>query len=131
MSIPISGGSREIAFSVFLFKYNDETAWAIADMNTLLLLIALTCQPGDRLLDLGGKLPSDLQSMDLIISVEPFYARIYIYEAGSPDNFQQCCSNKRTSVLKLPIGSGRYCVRQSQPRMTWKIRGLIKGGIDL
>jgi hypothetical protein len=100
-------------------------------MNTLLLLIVLTCQPGDRLLDLRGNLPRDLQSLDLVVSVEPFYARIYIYEVGFPDNFQQCCGNKRISVLRVPVGSGRFCVRQSQPRMTWKIRGTLKGGIEL
>jgi hypothetical protein len=100
-------------------------------MNSLLLLIALTCQPGERVLDLSGKLPRGLQSLDLIVSVEPFYARIYIYEVGFPDSFQQCCSNNRTSMLRVPIGSGRFCIRQSQPRMTWRIRGLLKGGIEL
>ena len=100
-------------------------------MNSLLLLIALTCQPGERLLDLSGKLPSNLRFLDVVVSVEPFYARVYIYEAGFPDSFQQCCDNKRVSVLRLPIGSGKFCVRQSQPRMTWKIRGVLNSGVEL
>ena len=100
-------------------------------MNALLIVIALTCQPGDRLLDFSGKLPRDLPFLDLVVSVDPFYSRVYIYEAGFPDRFQPCCSNKKTSVLRVPVVSGRFCVRQSQPRMTWKIRGILKGGIEL
>lgn len=100
-------------------------------MNALIFLVALACQPGDRLLDLSGKLPPGLESLDLVISVEPFYARVYVYEAGFPKDFQPCCGNKRTSVLKVPVRSGRFCVRQSQPKMTWKIRGTLKGSIEL
>ena len=93
--------------------------------------MALACQPGDHLVDLNGKLPRGLQTLDLVVSVSPFYARIYVYEAGFPDSFQQCCSDKRTSVLRVPIVSGRFCVRQSQPQMTWKIRTLLKPDIEL
>jgi hypothetical protein len=100
-------------------------------MSALLLLIALTCRPGEGLLDLSGKLPPGLRHLDLVISVEPFYARVYVYEAGFPDSFQPCCGNKRTSVVRMPVGSGRFCIRQSQPRMTWKIRGTLKGAIEL
>src|SRR3954451_12713822 len=100
-------------------------------MNALVVLVALACQPPDRLLDLSGKLPPGLQFLDLIISVEPFYARVYVYEAGFPDSFQPCCSNKGTSVLRMPIKSGRFCVRQSQPKMTWKIRGTLRKSIEL
>ena len=100
-------------------------------MNSLLLLIALMCQSGDRLLDLSDKLPRGLRSLDLVVSIVPFYARIYVYEPGFPDSFQQCCSNKRTSVVKVPLVSGRFCIRQSQPQMTWKIRVLIKPDVEL
>jgi len=65
------------------------------------LLIALACQPGERLLDLSGKAPRDMRVPDRVVSVEPFYAGIYIYEAGFPDTFRQCCSNKQTSVLQV------------------------------
>jgi hypothetical protein len=100
-------------------------------MKTLLLFVALACQPGERLLDLGSKLSQHTPFLNLLVSVEPFYARVYIYQAGFPDRFQQCCSNKRISVLRVPVGTGLLCIRQSQPRMTWKIRGLAKGGIEL
>jgi hypothetical protein len=61
-------------------------------MEKLLLVAALACQPGDRLIDLSGKLPRNLQFMDFVVSVEPFYTRFYIYQLGFPDSFQQCCS---------------------------------------
>src|SRR4051812_41564287 len=51
-------------------------------MEKLLLVAALACQPGDRLIDLSGKLPPGLQFMDFLVSVEPFYTRFYIYQAG-------------------------------------------------
>ena len=53
-------------------------------MEKLLLVAALACQPGDRLIDLSGKLPRGLQFMDLVVSVEPFYTRFYIYQLGLP-----------------------------------------------
>ena len=96
-------------------------------MNTFLLLVSLLCKPGEHLIDLHEKLPHGQRYLDIVVSVEPFYARIYIYEAGLPDNFQQCCSDKRVSALRLPIVSGRFCIRQSQPQMNWKIR-TISGG---
>lgn len=100
-------------------------------MDKLLLLAALACQPGDRLLDLSGKLLHTSGVMDFVITVEPFYARLYIYQPGLPDGFQQCCSDKPTSVLRLPVGEGRFCVRQSQPRMKWKIQGLLRPGVEI
>ena len=39
-------------------------------MEKLLLVAALACQPGDRLIDLSGKLPRGLQFMDFVVSVE-------------------------------------------------------------
>jgi hypothetical protein len=100
-------------------------------MEKLLLIAALTCQAGDRLVDLSGKLPRGLQYMDFVVSVEPFYTRIYIYQLGYPDSSQQCCSNKPTSVLRVPIGAGRFCVRQSQPQMKWRLRAIAKPDIEM
>jgi hypothetical protein len=100
-------------------------------MTKLLILAALACQPGDRLIDLSGKLPRGLQFMDIIVTVEPFYARFYIYQLGFPDSFQQCCNNKPTSVLRGPVGTGRFCVRQSQPQMKWSARGLLRRDIEM
>jgi hypothetical protein len=100
-------------------------------MEKLLLVAALACQPGDRLLDLSGKLPRGLQFMDLVVSVEPSYARFYIYQLGFPDSFQQCCSDKFTSVLRVPIGDGRFCIRQSQRQMKWRVRAVLRPDIEL
>jgi hypothetical protein len=100
-------------------------------MEMLLIVAALVCQPGERLIDLSGELPRGLQFMDFVVSVEPFYARMYIYQLGFPDSFQQCCSNKPTSVLHVPIGAGRFCVGQSQPLMKWRLRGLLRPDIEM
>jgi len=95
------------------------------------MVAALACQPGDRAIDLSGKLPRGLQYLDVIVSVEPFYTRLYIYQLGYPDSFQQCCNNKPTSVLRVPIGAGRFCVRQSQPQMKWHLRAVARPDIEL
>jgi hypothetical protein len=67
----------------------------------------------------------------LVVSVKPFYSRIYIDQLGFPDSFQPCCGNKPTSVLRLPVGEGRFCVRQSQPQMKWHIRALLRPDIGM
>jgi len=95
----------------------------------LLAAVALICQPGYRLIDLSGKLPRGLQYTDLIVSVEPFYTRVYIYQLGHPESLQRSCSNKPTSVLRVPIGTGRFCVRQSQPQMKWNMRPILRPDI--
>jgi hypothetical protein len=100
-------------------------------MEKLLIVVALMCQPGERLIDLSRELPRGLQFMDFVVSVEPFYARLYIYQLGFPDSFQQCCSNKPTSVLRVPIGDGRFCVRQSQPQMKWRVRALLWPDLEM
>jgi hypothetical protein len=100
-------------------------------VEKLLIAAALACQPGDRAIDLSGKLPRGLQYVELIVSVEPFYTRLYIYQPGYPDSFQQCCNNKPTSVLRVPIGTGLFCVRQSQPQMKWHLRGVARPDIEM
>src|SRR3954463_12861779 len=100
-------------------------------MEKLLLIAALACQSGERLIDLNGKLPRGLQFLDLVVSVDPAYTRIYIYQLGFPDSSQQCCSSKLTSVLRVPIGEGRFCIRQSQPQMKWSIRSLLRPDLEM
>ena len=100
-------------------------------MEKLLLAIALACEPGDRLVDLGSKIPRNVRSMDLVVSLEPFYTRFYIYQPGFPDSIQQCCSGKSTAVLRIPVLNGRYCIRQSQPQMKWTVRVLLKPAIEM
>jgi hypothetical protein len=100
-------------------------------MEKLLLVAALACQPGDPLIDLSGKPPRGLQSMDFIVSVQSFYTQVYIHHLGYPDSFQQCCSNKPTSVLRVQIGTGRFCVRQSQSQMKWSVQAVLRPGIEM
>src|ERR1700733_8438048 len=99
-------------------------------MEKLLLIAALACHSGERQINLAGKLPPALKFMDIVVSVEPFYTRLYIYQLGFPDSFQQCCSNKPTSVLRMPIGTGQFCVKQSQPQMKWHIRAILKPDVE-
>jgi hypothetical protein len=40
-----------------------------------LLITAVSCNSGDRLVDLRDKIPRGLHSIDLMVTVEPFYAR--------------------------------------------------------
>ena len=91
-------------------------------MTIALVLIAIACNSGDRLIDLSGKLPASLRTIDLLVSVEPFYARLYVYQPGFPDSTQGCYRNQPSSVLKLPVIDGRFCIRQSQPQMKWKLQ---------
>jgi hypothetical protein len=65
-------------------------------MNWLLLTAALACNPGDRLVDLHDKIPRGMNSIYLVVTVDPFYARFYIYQPGFPDSVQHCCGNRPT-----------------------------------
>ena len=98
-------------------------------MEKLLMVIALACLPGDRLIDLSSKIPRGIRSMDFVVSLEPFYTRFYIYQPGFPDSLQQCCGGKPSGVL--PIIVGRFCVRQSQPQMKWTVRALLRPDIEM
>lgn len=91
-------------------------------MVLALTLIALACNPGDRLLDLSGKLPRAIKSIEILVSVEPLYTRVYVYQPGFPESSQSCCRNQANSVLKLPVIDGRFCIKQSQPQMKWKLQ---------
>lgn len=100
-------------------------------MLTLAVLIGLVCPPGERTIDLRGKLPTGLQTLDLVISVEPYYARVYVSQLGFPTSAQQCCSGKPTSVLRVPVAGAHFCIRQSQPQMKWKIQILANPELEL
>jgi hypothetical protein len=76
------------------------------------------------------KIPRGLKSIDLIVSVKPFYARFYIYQAGYPDSFMQCCSDKPSGVLRVPVIDRRFCVRQNQPQMKWRVRVVLKPDVE-
>jgi hypothetical protein len=81
-------------------------------MEKLLLVAALACQPGDRLIDLSGKLPRGLQFMDLVVSVEPFYTRF---------DRRTCCAGRSrvAAVLRvLLVDSSPYGFNISFPGRT-------------
>jgi hypothetical protein len=102
-----------------------------APMNWFLITAALACNPGDRLVDLRDKIPRGLRSIDLMVTVEPFYARFYIYQPGFPESLQHCCGNKPSSIIRVPVVDGRFCVRQSQPQMKWTVRALFRPDIQM
>ena len=97
----------------------------------LLTAAALACNPGYWLIDLSGKIPRGVTSMDFVVSVEPYYTRFYIYQPGFPESVQHCCGNRPTSVIKVPIVDGRFCIRQSQPQMKWHLRALLRPDIEM
>ena len=99
-------------------------------MSWLLIAAVLACNAGDRLVDLSGQIPRGLKFIDLIVSVKPSYARFYIYQPGCPDSFMQCCSDKPSGVLRVPVIDGRFCVRQSQPQMKWQVRAVLKSDVE-
>ena len=45
--------------------------------GVLFVSLAFACNPGDRLIDLSGKIPHAIKSIALLISAEPSYARLY------------------------------------------------------
>ena len=100
-------------------------------MNWLLIMAALACNPGDRLVDLRDKIPRGLNSIDLMVTVEPFYARFYIYQPGFPESLQHCCGNKPSSDYQGARGRRPFCVRQSQPQMKWTVRALFRPDIQM
>lgn len=100
-------------------------------MGWVLIAAVLACNVGDRLVDLSGQIPHGLKYVDLIVAVKPFYTRFYIYQPGYPAGFMQCCSNKSTGVLHVPVIDGRFCIRQSQPQMKWSVRAILKPDLEI
>ena len=100
-------------------------------MEKVLVVVALMCQPGDRLIDLRSKIPREARSMDFVVSLEPFYTRLYVYQPGFLESTQQCCAGKGSAVLRIPVIDGRFCVKQSQPNMKWTVRALLMPGIEM
>ena len=100
-------------------------------MLKLLLVAATTCQAGGRFVDLGGKLPNNLRYIDILVSVEPSYTRLYISQLGFPESVQQCCSGKPAAVLHVPVAAARFCILQSQPQMKWKAKIILRPDLEV
>jgi hypothetical protein len=74
-------------------------------VEKLLIIVALVCQPGERLIDLSRELPRGLQFMDFVVSVEPFYARLYIYQLGFPDSFSSAAATNLPRCYACRLGT--------------------------
>ena len=73
-----------------------------AGMNWLLIMAALACNPGDRLLD---KIPRGLNSIDLVVTVEPFYARFYIYQRVSLTASSTAAATNLLRLSRCPLST--------------------------
>jgi len=100
-------------------------------MEKLLIIAALTCQPGDRLVDWHDRIPRGIDFADVVITLNPFYTRLLIYPAGHPEQTQRCCNNRQISVLHVPVGDGRFCIGQSQPQMKWKLQLTFRPEVEM
>jgi hypothetical protein len=100
-------------------------------MEWILIAAVLNCEAGDRLADFRSKIPIGVKFADLVVSVEPYYTRFYIYQPGYPDSILQCCDGKPSAVLRVPVIDGRFCIRQSQPQMKWSVRVVLKPDLEM
>jgi hypothetical protein len=100
-------------------------------MDKILMAALLACQSGYRLIDWSDRIPAGIRFADVIISVEPYYTRLAIYQPGHPETIQRCCNGKPVSVLHVPVEDGRFCLGQSQPQMKWTLRLTFKPGVEL
>ena len=82
----------------------------------------LACAFGFHLVDWSDRIPTSYTVVNFVITVQPFYTRLTIYTLGHPDERLPCCGNKPTSVIILPRGDGKFCIRQSQPNMKWQMK---------
>jgi len=100
-------------------------------MQMILVAAVLACQPGHHLVDWSNRIPAGAALADVIVTVEPFYTRLVIYPPGHPEQMQRCCNSKPIGVLRMPVGDGRFCIGQSQPRMKWTLHLTLKPGIEM
>jgi hypothetical protein len=100
-------------------------------MEKLLLAAVLACQSGNLLVDWSNRIPLGINFADVIVTVEPFYTRLSIYPVGHPENVQRCCRGKQISVMRLPLGDGRFCIGQSQLQMKWTVRLTLMPGLEM
>jgi hypothetical protein len=100
-------------------------------LKEILAAAVLACQPGDRLVDWSDKIAAGIQNADVIVTVEPLYTRLLVYDPEHPQAVQRCCNGKAASVLHLAVTNGRFCVGQSQPQMKWSLHLTLRPGISL
>jgi len=100
-------------------------------VEKILVAALLACQPGHRLVDWSDRIPAGAFLADFLVTVEPFYTRLSIYQPGHFDDARRCCNGRQVSVIRVPIENGRFCIAQSQPQMKWTLRLNLKPGLEL
>ena len=95
-------------------------------------MAALACNPGDRLVDLRDKISRGLNSIDLMVTVEPFYARFYIYQPGFPDSRllsprQQAFFDYQGARWSTAVSASDKVARG----MKWTVRALFRPDIEM
>jgi hypothetical protein len=83
------------------------------------------------LIDWSSKIPNGTLLADILVTVDPFYTRLSIYQPGHFDTVQRCCNGRPVSVMRVPIENGRFCIAQSQAQMKWTLRLSLKPGLEL
>jgi hypothetical protein len=91
----------------------------------------LACLPGHRLIDWSDRLPAGIYSAEFVVTVNPFYTRLMIYQPGRPETMQRCCGGRQVSVVRAVIQDGRFCLGQSQPQMTWSLHMAVRPDLQL
>jgi hypothetical protein len=100
-------------------------------MNKMLIAVVLACQPGHRLVDWHDRIPREINSADMVVTLNPFYTRLFIYPAGHPEMMQRCCNNRQISVFRMPVVDRRFWIGQSQPQMKWNLQPTLRPGIEM
>jgi hypothetical protein len=100
-------------------------------MDKILIAALLACQPGHRLIDWSHRIPRATFLADILVTVEPFYTRLLIYQPGHFETAQRCCNGRQASVMHVLIEDGRLCLAQSQPQMKWSVRLSFNPGVEL
>jgi hypothetical protein len=101
-------------------------------MLKVLIAALLSCRPGDRLVvDYSGRFPSGTHVASMLVTVEPFYTRLSIYQPGHMDTVHRCCNGRPASVIRMAISDGKFCIGQSQPQMKWTLKLTFERGEEI
>jgi len=100
-------------------------------LKEILLAAMIACQPGHRLVDWSDRIAAGIRGADVVVTIEPFYARVLLYRPDRPNAVQRCCNGKSASVIHMDVTDGRFCVGQSQRQMKWTLHLTFQPGIGL
>jgi hypothetical protein len=100
-------------------------------LKEIVLAAVIACQPGHQLVDWSDRIAAGAHSADVVVTVEPFYTRVLIYQPDRPDMVHRCCYGKSASVIHMDVTDGRFCIGQSQKQMKWTLHLTFRPGIGL